>query len=266
MEAQRILSRAKAIELGEKFYFTGKPCPHGHIAQRYVTSYGCVSCSEQFAGDKDRLKYMNDWYAKQPKNPKKAPPTPSELASRAFVRKWKKRRADAAYRAANAETVKAYRDEYYKNNKEKIKVTYDKYVASGKAKILVAARHKKRKANDPNYVAAQSIRGLLHKTLDRANIKKTSQTYLMLGYGHIELKQHLESLFLDGMTWQNRSEWHIDHIIPVVEFVRLGITDAARICALPNLRPIWAKDNMAKKDSFELTPYDPHLRKVVKAA
>jgi hypothetical protein len=74
----------------------------------------------------------------------------------------------------------------------------------------------------------------------------------MLGYMPSDLRAHLESWFVAGMGWHNRSEWHIDHIIPVAEFLRLGITDPSRINALDNLRPVWAGDNMAKKDGFAL--------------
>ena len=29
---------------GEAHYFTGKPCPNGHIAPRFVSNYGCSEC------------------------------------------------------------------------------------------------------------------------------------------------------------------------------------------------------------------------------
>lgn len=49
-------------------------------------------------------------------------------------------------------------------------------------------------------------------------------------------------------------EWHVDHIIPVSELVRCGVTDPAKINALENLRPMWAKDNMSKGANFALAP------------
>jgi len=44
-----IVSRAEALELGLKRYYTGKPCKHGHVAERYVSGKakgkgGCVEC------------------------------------------------------------------------------------------------------------------------------------------------------------------------------------------------------------------------------
>jgi hypothetical protein len=40
-----IISRDQAKDLGLAHYFTGKPCPRGHIAERFVSSFGCVECS-----------------------------------------------------------------------------------------------------------------------------------------------------------------------------------------------------------------------------
>lgn len=42
-----ILSRNDAKERGAVRYFTGKPCKRGHIAERHVSSYGCVLCANE---------------------------------------------------------------------------------------------------------------------------------------------------------------------------------------------------------------------------
>ena len=34
-----------AIAAGKDTYFTGKPCKHGHIAERHVSTNACVDCS-----------------------------------------------------------------------------------------------------------------------------------------------------------------------------------------------------------------------------
>lgn len=40
--------RAAAAKLiGSRTYFTGKPCRHGHIAERYANNQTCVACSQQ---------------------------------------------------------------------------------------------------------------------------------------------------------------------------------------------------------------------------
>lgn len=39
-----IISRSEAKARGLTKYFTGKPCVHGHTAQRSITSFGCSVC------------------------------------------------------------------------------------------------------------------------------------------------------------------------------------------------------------------------------
>jgi hypothetical protein len=42
-----ILGREEARVLGLKRFFTGEPCGHGHIAEHYVRSGGCLKCSSE---------------------------------------------------------------------------------------------------------------------------------------------------------------------------------------------------------------------------
>lgn len=39
------LARAQAIATGRPYYFTGKPCAKGHIANRTVIDCGCMECA-----------------------------------------------------------------------------------------------------------------------------------------------------------------------------------------------------------------------------
>ena len=71
----------------------------------------------------------------------------------------------------------------------------------------------------------------------------------MLGYTPIELKNHLEYLFKEGMTWENYGEWHVDHIKPMCKFDRSELPSVVN--ALENLQPLWAKDNLIKGDKYE---------------
>lgn len=43
-----IISRKDAHERGLRFFFTGEPCVHGHMAQRYTSTNGCVECLRRF--------------------------------------------------------------------------------------------------------------------------------------------------------------------------------------------------------------------------
>lgn len=38
-------TRVLALAVGSKRYFTGRPCPHGHLAPRFTSSFGCIECA-----------------------------------------------------------------------------------------------------------------------------------------------------------------------------------------------------------------------------
>lgn len=40
----RIISRQKAISLNLRWYFTGRPCKHGHVAKRLTVQSTCETC------------------------------------------------------------------------------------------------------------------------------------------------------------------------------------------------------------------------------
>lgn len=42
-----VTTRAAAKKLGLKKYFSGLPCPSGHITERYVVKHLCVTCAAQ---------------------------------------------------------------------------------------------------------------------------------------------------------------------------------------------------------------------------
>ena len=44
-EVRHVISRDNALANGLKRYFTGKPCSHGHLAERKIVNYGCLECS-----------------------------------------------------------------------------------------------------------------------------------------------------------------------------------------------------------------------------
>jgi hypothetical protein len=49
-----IISRKEAMERGLKYYFTGKPCKHGHIFERLVSNHGCLYCLRERAKAYDK--------------------------------------------------------------------------------------------------------------------------------------------------------------------------------------------------------------------
>ncbi len=90
------------------------------------------------------------------------------------------------------------------------------------------------------------ISDFAHKLVKRCLVEKREHTYAALGYGPVELRAHIESLFLPGMSWQNYGirGWHIDHVRPICTFPQGAPLSV--INALSNLRPLWWLDNMKR--------------------
>jgi len=76
--------------------------------------------------------------------------------------------------------------------------------------------------------------------------KKSASTVALLGCTIPELKSHLESLFALGMTWDNRGQWHIDHIRPCASFDLTDPLQQRQCFNFRNLQPLWAIDNYRK--------------------
>tara|TARA_R100000008_G_C3548795_1_gene149133 strand:+ start:57 stop:1031 length:975 start_codon:yes stop_codon:yes gene_type:complete len=110
---------------------------------------------------------------------------------------------------------------------------------------------------DPIKVLRRRISNAMRHSLKYNGIKKTNKTFSLLGFTKYELKEHLESQFTDGMSWDNMSEWHIDHIIPVSAFKIDSVEhpDFHTCWALGNLRPMWAKDNLSKGNKIPGVDY-----------
>lgn len=88
-----------------------------------------------------------------------------------------------------------------------------------------------------------TIRAMLRRTLKG---DKNGGTFELIGYTTDELISNIENKMLEGMTWDNYGEWHIDHIHPVSAYLKDGETDPSVINALDNLQPLWAADNLSK--------------------
>ena len=82
-------------------------------------------------------------------------------------------------------------------------------------------------------------------------IKKGSKTEEILGCEWAILKSHIEAQFTEGMTWENRNEWHVDHRIPLAS-AKDRIT-LVKLCHYTNLQPLWWRDNLAKGAKLHFT-------------
>jgi hypothetical protein len=165
------------------------------------------------------------------------------------VAKWQKEHPEQTIKTTrewqkkHPERVRAAVRKYEKRNPEKAKEWHFRY---RRAHPEGAARRRDK--------ARSTAQGALHHRMGvsmRHALKRNKSGYhweSLVGYTVIDLKEHLETLFQPGMTWENREEWHIDHKIPQVRFdySKPEDKDFKRCWALDNLQPLWAIDNLRK--------------------
>jgi hypothetical protein len=186
------------------------------------------------------------------------------------------------WREGNIEYIKEYHKKYYSENKEELLEYKKDHYLNNKDIYLERSKDQKdsnpveysnylknwRKSNpeymkdywkdnkiskqryDYNYITKYphvvAWRSSLKSALTRIGSSKESTTIDMLKYSANDLRSHLELLFLDGMSWKNWGEWHIDHKIPVSKFE--PNTPIHIVNSLDNLQPLWAFDNLSKNN------------------
>lgn len=93
-----------------------------------------------------------------------------------------------------------------------------------------------------NYSIAAAIRKSLNGT------KAGRRWESLVGYTIDDLKPHIERQFSEGMSWDNRDAWHIDHVVPLRCFSFQDANDDGfkAAWAITNLRPLWATENLKK--------------------
>ena len=138
------------------------------------------------------------------------------------------------------------RKEQYEKNKDKLLERNRIARCTPHARRLANIAKNKRYANNPSFRLSANLRGRIRSALK--GIAKLKSSLELLGCTIDELKIHLESKFLNGMTWENYSYrgWHVDHIVPCASF-DLSKPEAMSKCFhWTNLQPLWCKDNISK--------------------
>ena len=122
---------------------------------------------------------------------------------------------------------------------------------------------KNRLKTDPLYKFRKTLSLSIRNLFKKNGYSKPCKTSEIFGIGHSEFIQYIETQFKDGMSWGNRLEWHIDHIVPV----SLGNTvdEIKYLNHYTNLRPLWKDENFKKSnliDDSNLELYNKFLKEM----
>ena len=172
------------------------------------------------------------------------------------VKKYREENIDIIREKNRVRSKKKYENnpeiiqEYYNKNKELILKYKKTWAEQNHEKIKGQKREyiKNRNLNDFIFNLKNRVRNRIRSFLKIKNITKKNKTFDIVGCSPEFLKEHLENQFIDGMNWDNRSKWHIDHIIPLssakTEY------ELYKLCHYTNLQPLWAEDNLKKSNKI----------------
>jgi hypothetical protein len=93
-----------------------------------------------------------------------------------------------------------------------------------------------------------SFRNLISNSLKRKGYSKKSRTYEILGCTYEEFKLYIEKQFTKGMNWENKGQWHFDHIYPIS--LAKDEEELIRLNHYTNFQPLWAIDNLKKSNKI----------------
>lgn len=160
--------------------------------------------------------------------------------ARARIKSGRAAAATKRYNLSHPETKRLWR----KNNPEKMRAQW-------------SAQQKRRYATNPQFRLKKACQSRVNKAFKSQGARMPASTSKLLGCAWPELKAHIESQFLPGMTWENRGAvWHVDHVKPIARF---DLTDPAQVLAcfnFKNLSPLWKSDNLRKGAKQEVSACD----------
>lgn len=155
------------------------------------------------------------------------------------INKTKQKEQTKKYDLNHIDNIKGRQKKYYNSN-------------NGKQKRCKYYKHyfKNQYKNNVQFKLSVLLRSRLREAIK--NNQKVGSAVNDLGCSIYELKQHLESKFQEGMTWNNHGVhgWHIDHIIPLSLFDLENREQFLKACHYTNLQPLWSTDNLTKLNNI----------------
>jgi hypothetical protein len=213
----------------------GKSKPHSDFHRQASRSDGYANWCKPCKSERKRMDYANNKQATIERVAGYRAKHPDRVAAT-------KRRC---YEAKKEQYLDRCR-ERYRANRERVLEVCAEYRRKNKAQKARWERKyvRERMQVDPLFRMTYAVRNRIFYAMRRKGYTKQSRTREIIGCDWEQLSAHIEGQFLDGMTWDNYGEWHIDHIVPLASASTAQEMEA--LCHYRNLRPLWAGDNIRK--------------------
>tara|TARA_B100001996_G_scaffold35284_2_gene26301 strand:- start:2 stop:835 length:834 start_codon:yes stop_codon:yes gene_type:complete len=228
--------------------------------------------------EKNKDKRREQKLAYRKKNKEKIKQQNKEYYSRPEIIE-KKKAYDKKYREENKERIAAVKAEHYQTNRERFLEKGRVFREENREKLRQRAKElytpeqaAKRKAyrqrpdvkerqrglfnewrkknyqNNIQYKLAYRLRGRMRDAV-KGNYKSGSAVD-DLGCTIEEFKDHIESQFKEGMTWDNWTHdgWHLDHKKQLSKFDLTDRKQFKEAAHYSNLQPLWWWENLEKRE------------------
>lgn len=158
------------------------------------------------------------------------------------------------YNATHKESRFVNSQRYYRRHSEKRKAYMKKYVQQphvrNRIRNYLRNYVKTRRETDVQFSLQSRLSRYILLVLSRTKTIKSKRTMELVGCSREELKSHIEKQFVNGMCWENRRSWHIDHYVPITAFDLTDPEEQKWCFNWRNLRPMVARENIQKSDTI----------------
>ena len=145
----------------------------------------------------------------------------------------------------------SYREKNLEKIKEKEKLYYQRPEVKERVRKKRESGYYKSYLQRPEVKIKELHRNRLQNLAKKQKAKKYIETSHLFGTSMKKVVKHIEDQFVEGMSWDNHGEWHIDHIKPLCSFDLNNLEEQKKAFHFTNLQPLWALDNLIKGSSFQ---------------
>lgn len=214
------ISRSDAKEQGLTRYFTGKPCKHGHVVDRMVSSGACMACK----GARNK-----EWNGKN--RDKESARSAEWVRNNPDKRKINQDR----YAANNRELQRERQRTYRANNPDKIKAKNARWLAANRERLAQMNADWYRENRDK--VSARDMRRRAGFSLAKVDWDDELTSLVVIEAANLAILRESATGF----------KWHIDHMVPI------KCRKASGLHVWSNLQVIPGSMNASKNNKFILT-------------